>query len=206
MRYFRTLLIGLTALIITSCQHAGQRDGYIFQPSPDDDEIVASPGAPKFEDYPAVKMDRPSAPLQLKGKELRYRTALKEAYAKGPNFADHLTVAVIGFGTGPRCSYIMDHRTGQVIENPPGVESTDEGMFESCREPAHQLNSNLLIISPIYKYMYRQFIEERAIDPTIRPFGAEYQTMYMVWDGKRFKKVFQINIEKAMLDMADKAP
>ncbi len=175
-------------------------------PSPDDDTVIPSPGAPKFEDYPAVKMDRPSAPLQLKGKQRRYRTVLKEAYAKGPNFAGYLSVVVIGFGTGSRWSYIMDHRTGRVIQNPPGVAVSDEGMFESCREPAHQLNSNLLVISPIYQYMYRQFVEERAIAPIIRPIWAEYQTMYMIWDGKRFKKVFQINIEKAMLDMADKAP
>ena len=205
MRYFRTLLIGLTALTITSCQHGESKD-YVFKPSPEEDSVIAFPGAPKFEDYPAVKMDTPSAPLQLKGKERRYRTVLKEAYAKGPNFAGYLTVVVIGFGTGPRWSYIMNHRTGRVIKNPPSVAVCDEGMFESCRDPAHQLSSNLLIISPLYQYMYRQFVEERAIDPTIRPIWAEYQTMYMIWDGKRFKKVFQINIEKAMLDMADKAP
>ena len=195
--------MSLTSLAITSCHHDNHR-AYVFHPSPDDNGIIAFPGAPKFEDYPAVKMDRSSAPLQLKGKERRYRTKLKEAYAKGPNFAGYLTVAVIGFGTGPRCSYIMDHRTGRVIQNPPGVESTDEGMFVSFAEPSHQLNSNLLIISPLYKYMYRQFVEERAIDPTILPFGPNYQTIYMLWDGKQFKKIFEANRRQAIMDMADK--
>jgi hypothetical protein len=51
-----------------------------------------------------------------------YRTRLREALVRGPNFAGHLSVAQIGCGAGCLAVYAIDRRTGRVIRFPFGGE------------------------------------------------------------------------------------
>ncbi|HEX4506673.1 MAG TPA: hypothetical protein VH722_13150, partial [Alphaproteobacteria bacterium] len=75
------------------------------------------PDAPRFEDYvvPAEKLSRPASPVLVAPDAREFRTTLRQAAAKGPNFAGHFTVAVWGCGAACTDFGIVDARSGMVF-------------------------------------------------------------------------------------------
>jgi hypothetical protein len=73
--------------------------------------------APRFENYavPVEKVSHPAPPVLATRDAREYRTMLRRAAAKGPNFAGHFTVAVWGCGTACTDFGIVDARSGAVF-------------------------------------------------------------------------------------------
>jgi hypothetical protein len=72
--------------------------------------------APRFSDYPArpVRAGRYAAPDLSSREARRYRTVLREAAAKGPNFAGRYRLVVWGCGAGCADFAIIDAASGRV--------------------------------------------------------------------------------------------
>ena len=73
--------------------------------------------APRFEDYavPAEKLSRPARPVLATRDAREFRTMLRQATAKGPNFAGHFTVAAWGCGAACTDFGIVDTKSGRVF-------------------------------------------------------------------------------------------
>lgn len=72
-----------------------------------------------------------------RGKE--FRTRLREAAKKGPNFAGHYTIVRIGCGTNCQNIWIIDSRSGKILEGP----------YNTSWGAEYNLNSRLLILNPL---------------------------------------------------------
>jgi hypothetical protein len=96
---------------ITGCLPLTVEDGASFQPPAFNDYLVAD----NFQGRPAP-VDLASHPLAS-----RFRTRLREAAGRGPNYARHYTVASWGCGSGCAQYAIVDARNGRVFF-PPQVQ------------------------------------------------------------------------------------
>jgi len=100
---------------------------------------------PKFEAFrvPATAMfdGTPAAPQFKTSSQSEFRTMIRWATRKGPNFAGHYTIAAWGCGTACEQIVVVDLRSGDVYEGPfgnlpraaiylgPNVDETKTGMF-----------------------------------------------------------------------------
>ncbi len=100
---------------------------------------------PTFEDFrvPATAMfsGTPAAPQFKTPSQREFRTMIRWATKKGPNFAGHYTVAEWGCGTACEQIVVVDLRSGDVYEGPfgnlpraliylgPTVDEDKTGMF-----------------------------------------------------------------------------
>ena len=76
---------------------------------------------PSFEGYPVGGpkfTGKPAAPVLKTAYERSFRTAIREAAARGPNFAGHYTVAEWGCGGGCVSIVIVDAANGAVYPGP----------------------------------------------------------------------------------------
>jgi hypothetical protein len=84
-------------------------------------DAVRSP-TPRFADFPAKaeRIGRP-ATIDLKSNPAagQFRTVLRRASRKGPDFAGRFTLATFGCGAGSLCWEIVDGRSGRVISTRP---------------------------------------------------------------------------------------
>ena len=126
----------------------------------------------KFEDYPvkAVYRGKPAAPRLDHAGAKRYRTAIRQWAAQGPNFAGELTIAEHGCGTCCKGFFIVNARTGTVYPRTFGVAChyKDEVPGYGLVALDHRVDSNLLIV--------RGARNEKG--------GGEY---YYLWQGGRLK-------------------
>jgi hypothetical protein len=116
--------------------------------------IAAQPPRPKFEDFPSVQI-APIAHIQLTLElpgERMYRTRLKEAAEKPPNFAGALRSVIWGCGSNCASGAFIDLKTGAVYPQPltdgtkgAGRWAVPEGMFNGAGWWG-RLDSRLLII------------------------------------------------------------
>jgi len=109
--------------------------------------FISSDRLPKFEDYPVKTIYQGSiSKLDMKNNPLAkmFRTQLKYAIAKGPNFAGHYTIAIWGCGTECQNYAIVDLKNGKVLFPKGEAGMTTEGLI-------FRLNSNLIILDPITK-------------------------------------------------------
>jgi hypothetical protein len=77
-----------------------------------------------------------------------FRSAIREAAAKGPNFAGHYTIAEWGCGSGCMSSAVIDAVTGKVFPAPFRILSMPLPEGEGDHEyqgAVYQLKSRLLI-------------------------------------------------------------
>jgi len=108
----------------------------------------------RFEDYavPAEKLSRPAPPVLATRDAREYRTALRQAAAKGPNFAGHFTIAVWGCGTACTDFGIVDTKSGKVFFVPDlRVISTFKVVEPDNDEPEYtglrfRADSRLLVV------------------------------------------------------------
>ena len=107
-----------------------------------------------------------------------YRTMIRQAAKKGPNFAGHYTVAEWGCGTACEQIAVVDSQTGDVSDGPfgalpegvvylgPNVEEDKTGLF-------YRLNSSLFIVAGC---------------PRFKDCG----TYYYEWSGTQFRLLRRI--------------
>lgn len=69
---------------------------------------------------------RPAAPLHNSLYSREFRTVIRRAVRKGPNFADHYTVAIWGCGSGCAMFSIADVANGRVYDFPSSVSCLNE--------------------------------------------------------------------------------
>src|SRR5436189_3283148 len=105
--------------------------------------------SPTFSQYQIKKSDvfkgKPR-PIDLSSHKnaKTYRTKLREATKAGPNFAGHYTVVSIGCGTECQDNWVVNAKTGKIID-----------CFPSTIGVEYDLNSTLLVIDQpegIYEY------------------------------------------------------
>lgn len=74
------------------------------------------PDAPRFANWPATpgRSVAPAAPVLASRAARRFRTALWDGAAAGPNFAGHFTIVVWGCGASCTTAAVMDARSGRV--------------------------------------------------------------------------------------------
>jgi len=98
-----------------------------------------------FDKFPAAEKfsGKPAAPVIRTRFQRLYRTMIRDAAAKGPNFAGHFTIAQWGCGAGCVSIAIVDEKTGHVWDGPfkaLSMKATDS------QEPLEfRLDSRLLI-------------------------------------------------------------
>jgi hypothetical protein len=130
---------------------------------------------PEFRDYPAARvraLPPARADLSSSSGSRYYRTRLREAARKGPNFAGHYTIVTWGCGSDCFDIAVVDARTGRVWFAP----------FTGAHDLAFRLDSRLLIVDP------RTAVERNF--PNDLPPGFEAPEVFFVWKGNRFVQVY----------------
>ena len=142
------------------------------QQTPDFNEI----SVPTFDQCPA-KVCKPSLEKEVdlsshpEGK--LYRTVLKNGYAQGPNFANCMTVVTNGCGTNCQYNWIIDGRTGKIIDR---LES-ETAFFKK--------DSSLLILNPTSREQQENHSRGEIRNNII--------TKFLQWDGISLKLIMDIN-------------
>lgn len=137
---------------------------------------------PNFSQYKIQESEKMTekekpAPVDLKSYEgaRTYRTKLREGAKEGPNFAGHYTIVTYGCGTQCRESWVIDAKTGKIIDR-----------FESSLESKYELDSRLLIVN--------------APDPELKKANQDYpgqpvfrslETIYKVLKDGKFETVYK---------------
>ena len=127
--------------------------------------------APRFEDYPADPLYRgPVAKPRLDTPDSRnYRTAIRQAAARGPQFAGHYAVASWGCGTSCQLHAIIDVQSGAVC-------MTD---LQTALDVEFRLDSRLFIKNK--PELARQWcMEGSALEPT---------SWYYEWTGSALRLI-----------------
>jgi len=150
--------------------------------------------SPAFTDYPATNdlRGRPPATVDLASHPLapRFRTRLREAVEKGPNFAGRFTIASWGCGSGCVQYAIVDGRNGRVFF-PPEVRFVD---MMRVAEPEHMSYEDVL---------RRYFRRDSALFIVVgRPLagqpldGKEEGIFYYRWTGTALRLVRFLRSDK----------
>jgi hypothetical protein len=144
-------------------------------------EDFEHPDAPKFEQYIIpIKFSGEPAPVNLGSHpEARtWRTKLKEGNEKGPNFADHMTIATWGCGTDCTSIAFIDARNGQVyfadnLRSNVSVNIHDKVFGKTL---SFRRDSNLLIVAGCPN---EECSTRRGV-------------IYFIWTGKNIKELFRV--------------
>ena len=127
--------------------------------------------APRFEDYPAGPPYRGAiAPprLDTPGKK-NYRTAIRYAAARGPEFAGHYAVASWGCGTSCQLHAIIDLQSGAVYMRD----------LQTALDVEYRVDSRLFIMNK--PELARQWcMEGAALEPT---------SSYYEWTGSQLRLI-----------------
>ena len=144
---------------------------------------------PRFEDYPATnQFSKIAKSVNLKShpEGCRFRTVLREAFKKGPNFARHLIVVSHGCGTECQLNWVIDACTGDI-----------KARFESSVGVAYKLNSNLIILNPPDEKLFKGIVEEAKKEEYL-PYRKGCKTQYYLWNGKEFSKLKEYELNKLL--------
>ena len=100
-----------------------------------DYDLANVPAAPRFADYPVPPRapGRPALPRLVSPEAQMFRSVLREAAARGPDFAGHYTVAVWGCGASCTTAAIVDATSGRVFF--PAATNDVAGFHVAGREP-----------------------------------------------------------------------
>ena len=102
---------------------------------------------PKFEDYAASAYNgKPHLSILATPLDHKYRTTIRDAAAKGVNFAGHYAVARWGCGTGCHEFVIVDLKTGVVYD--PSFDEVDFHYGATDGSPRWQCYSDLITYRP----------------------------------------------------------
>ena len=140
-----------------------------------------TPSVPTFDRYPAKVCTVPlvkKVNLSSHPQGRLFRTVLRKGYAKGPNFANYMTVVTVGCGTSCQHNWIIDGRTGKIIDR---LESTDGVAFKK--------DSDLLVINPTHSYQKDQLSGDVSYLTT---------TKFLQWDGTNLKPITEIKLTELL--------
>ena len=138
---------------------------------------------PKFEDFPVTqKWNGVHSEVRLETTEQRlFRTNLREASKKAPNFAARYRIIIWGCGTQCIQGGMVDIETGKIAPLPTGGKSRGERFWDICDSAfypsgiEHRVDSKLLII--------------RCAD-IVGPDGGNYmRTSYFVIENGSFQRI-----------------
>ncbi len=150
----------------------------------------AESSLPDFSTYlvPETKVlkEKP-APVDLSSHEgaKTYKTKLEEGAKEGPNFAGHYTVIAIGCGTQCQDNWVIDAKTGKIVDKFPSIVGTKQ-----------QLDSALLVINPPDPDLKKAY-EEHPDQPLL----GEMETTYEVMKDGKFDVVHKdkwVNLIKSL--------
>lgn len=137
----------------------------------------AQPQFPKFADYPVTEIFKGTSakPILTTPHQRLYRTRIRDAAAKGANFAGHYAIAEWGCGTGCSGTAMVDVQTGKTFDLPfPLVTYPMDTHFaddpQSNGGLTYTLASRLIILPGC-------------------PSGKDCATYYMEWTGTEFKLI-----------------
>ena len=103
----------------------------------------------KFSDYAETRVFRgtPAHPVLTTSRQRTFRSKIRQAAAKGPNFAGHFTIAEWGCGSGCISVAIVDSITGRTFD--PPFKSVSLPFVEGGRDYqglVYERQSRLLIL------------------------------------------------------------
>lgn len=149
MKHFQTALFLVTVLGFSSAYAAELPDPSQYSVEAKD-KFKGKPAAVDLASYKGAKT---------------YRTKLREGAKKGPNFAGHLTVVQIGCGTQCQDNWVIDAKTGKILDR-----------FSSMIYTKYQLDSTLMVVNPPNEQLAEAYKEHREA-----PFWDAIKTTYEVW-------------------------
>ena len=129
----------------------------------------------KFTDFAATGSfhGKPAAPILATQRQRMFRTAIRDAAAKGPNFAGHYTIAEWGCGSGCVSSVVVDAITGKVFAAP----------FRILTMPLPESEGGHEYQGAVYQLNSRLFIADGC------PEEAGCGTYYYEWSDNKFKRL-----------------
>jgi hypothetical protein len=137
--------------------------------------VVLTGAHPGFEDYPAAPpcTGKPAdANIQSHPSARRYRTALREASRRGPDFAGHFSFVRIGCGSSCNQFAVIDVQDGTVFF-PRGLQMAQwAGWWHHPAGPDYRRSSRLLVIGGVVND-----------DET----KGRYGFSYLLWNGTDFQ-------------------
>lgn len=110
--------------------------------------VVAGTKEPAFSDFPSTAKYRgKNAPVKILAKDRMFRTRLKEASEKKPNFAGHYIFTTWGCGFECVMGAVIDANTGEVIPLPFTVCCWGSETGEDFKPVEFRRDSKLVIFS-----------------------------------------------------------
>jgi hypothetical protein len=130
---------------------------------------------PQFKDYPvAERYAGKTAPLVLTRDSRMYRTMLRDAADKRPNFAGHYILATWGCGAGCVMGYVIDAKTGVIRSLPFTICCWPFDVGDNFEPVDFRLDSKLIIFTGArnekgngtyyYKFEHDRFVPVREIE------------------------------------------
>src|SRR5215469_1656092 len=144
----------------------------VARPAPQTKEQVPN-WSLKFEDYAAATdfKGKPAIPILTTRFARMFRTQIRDAAKKGPNFAGHYTIAEWGCGSGCVSMAVVDAASGRVFAVP----------FKSLALPLPENANARELQGLVYKVNSRLFIADGC------PEEVKCGTYYYEWTANRFK-------------------
>jgi len=137
--------------------------------------LVPTAAQPSFEDYPAASpfTGKPAdANIESHPAARRYRTALRRASSRGPDFAGHFSFVRIGCGSSCNQFAVIDVQDGTVFF-PRGLQMAQwAGWWHEPAGPDYRLSSRLLVVGGVVND-----------DET----KGRYGVSYFLWNGRDFE-------------------
>lgn len=139
---------------------------------------------PQFRDYPAVRTHYgPSAPIKLAKEDMMFRTRLRAAAKKHPNFAGNFVLETWGCGTTCLMGAAINLATGRVVQIPFSIccAKTGDPRFNPIE---FRPNSRLIIFAGLRN-------EEESMGAHYYEFdGHEFRFLITVPDDGMFANEF----------------
>ena len=129
----------------------------------------------KFTDFAAAESfhGKPAKPILATAGQRMFRTAIRDAAAKGPNFAGHYTIAQWGCGSGCVSFVVVDAVSGKVFPAP----------FEMLGMPLADVEGGPEYQAAVYRLKSRLLIADGCPD------DAKCGAYYYEWSDNKFKQL-----------------
>jgi len=135
---------------------------------------------PRFDDYPVPETWHGTAATpSLKSREERlFRTNLREAARKPPNFAGHYRFTIWGCGTRCAGGAIIDLQSGDVFAPPLGLKGRGEEHWIFCTDFDYDHGAEYRVDSRLLILHCGQELSDH-----------EYDVHYFLWENNRFREL-----------------
>ena len=150
MKLFKTALF-LTCIVGSASSYAeSSLPDFSTYPVPANEVLKETPASVDLSSYKGAKT---------------YKTKLQEGTRKGPNFAGHYTVVTIGCGTQCQENWVIDAKTGKILDKVSSIIGTK-----------YQVDSLLLIVNPA-DAEFKKAYEEHPDQPLLGTMDTTYEVL-----------------------------